>query len=97
MIDESKSNKYTSITDITFEKVFASLTRLGILFWILGKFDQGINLALKRFQRESKGPPPRDLCAKMLGFCNKKPQEMVWVKQLRRKLLGRVHAFVGNS
>lgn len=26
-----------------------------------------INLALKRFQRESKGPPPRDLCAKKGG------------------------------
>ena len=25
---------------------------------------RGIDLALKRFQRESKGPPPRDLCAK---------------------------------
>lgn len=80
MIDESKSNQYIKHNWHNFWKT--SLTRLGILFWILGKFDQGINLALKRFQRESKGPPPRDLCAKMLGFCNKKPQEMVWVKQL---------------
>eukprot|EP00435_Cladocopium_sp_Y103_P040213 s637_g10.t3 len=46
------------------ESPFLRVTRSTAYFEVLNAC---INLALKRFQRESKGPPPRDLCAKKGG------------------------------
>lgn len=46
------------------ESPFLRVTRSTAYFEVLHAC---INLALKRFQRETKGPPPRDLCAKKGG------------------------------
>jgi hypothetical protein len=59
--DENWTNKSS-----TFGQSFIRIW-FGHVWTIRFEKHRGINLALKRFQRESKGPPPRDLCAKPPG------------------------------